>query len=169
MTVNPALSITTAAALPTGYAGVAYSKTLAATGGSGTGYTWTVTTGGTNDSNRLEPIQHRCVIRRDTDSGKRKLRRQGNRLGIEHSNSHLLGDRQPSPVHQHRGDPADRLRRSSLYTNPGGHGRFRYRLHLDGYIGRHRSYGRRLELVQRRRTVRRDTDSGQRSFTAKAV
>ena len=48
VTVNPALTITTAAALPTGYAGVAYSKTLAVSGGSGSGYTWTVTTGGTS-------------------------------------------------------------------------------------------------------------------------
>ena len=41
----PALSITSPATLPTGYAGAAYSQTLAATGGSGAGYTWTVTGG----------------------------------------------------------------------------------------------------------------------------
>jgi hypothetical protein len=37
----PAISITTSTTLPTGYAGAAYSQTLAATGGSGSGYTWT--------------------------------------------------------------------------------------------------------------------------------
>jgi len=41
----PTLSITSATTLPAGYAGTAYSQTLAATGGSGTGYTWTVTSG----------------------------------------------------------------------------------------------------------------------------
>lgn len=41
----PALNITTGTTLPTGYAGAAYSQTLAATGGSGAGYTWTVTGG----------------------------------------------------------------------------------------------------------------------------
>ena len=41
----PALNITTGATLPTGYAGAAYSQALAATGGSGAGYTWTVTGG----------------------------------------------------------------------------------------------------------------------------
>lgn len=44
LTVYPALSISPAS-LPTGAAGVAYSETLRATGGSGTGYTWSVTTG----------------------------------------------------------------------------------------------------------------------------
>ena len=43
----PQLSITTAAALPAGYANGSYSQTLAATGGSGTGYVWTVTPGST--------------------------------------------------------------------------------------------------------------------------
>ena len=43
ITVNAALSITTAS-LPAGSVGVAYSQTLAATGGTG-GYTWTVTAG----------------------------------------------------------------------------------------------------------------------------
>ncbi len=46
LTINPALAITTAATLPTGYGNVAYSQTLAATGGSGSGYTWSVTAGG---------------------------------------------------------------------------------------------------------------------------
>jgi len=45
ITVNAALSITTATALPTGYVGSNYSKTLAATGGSGTGYTWALASG----------------------------------------------------------------------------------------------------------------------------
>ncbi|MDR3663248.1 MAG: putative Ig domain-containing protein, partial [Mycobacterium sp.] len=39
------LSITTGGALPTAPVNSAYSQTLAATGGSGTGYTWTVTSG----------------------------------------------------------------------------------------------------------------------------
>ena len=43
ITVNAGVSITTALALPTGYVGGSYSQTLAATGGSGTGYTWSVT------------------------------------------------------------------------------------------------------------------------------
>jgi hypothetical protein len=41
----PALTITTAATLPTGYVGSNYSQTLAATGGSGTGYTWALKAG----------------------------------------------------------------------------------------------------------------------------
>jgi large repetitive protein len=45
ITVKLGVSITTAAALPDGYVGTAYSHTLAATGGSGTGYTWTLTSG----------------------------------------------------------------------------------------------------------------------------
>ncbi len=44
MTVNLALVITTASPLPTGTIGVAYAKTLAATGGSGQ-YTWSVSAG----------------------------------------------------------------------------------------------------------------------------
>jgi hypothetical protein len=47
ITVNAAVSITTGTALPTGYVASNYSQTLAATGGSGTGYTWTVTSGST--------------------------------------------------------------------------------------------------------------------------
>jgi hypothetical protein len=43
-TVYPALSITTAA-LPNGTEGTAYSASLAATGGSGSGYTWSVLSG----------------------------------------------------------------------------------------------------------------------------
>lgn len=45
--VKPAVSFTTATTLPIGYVGSAYSQTLAATGGSGTGYTWTVSSGST--------------------------------------------------------------------------------------------------------------------------
>ncbi len=45
ITVKPAVSITTTTTLPTGYAGSAYSQTLAATGGSGSGYTWAVNSG----------------------------------------------------------------------------------------------------------------------------
>jgi len=48
VTINPGLVITTAAALPAGYAGTAYSQTLASTGGTGTGLTWTITSGGTS-------------------------------------------------------------------------------------------------------------------------
>jgi len=44
LTVNPALTITTASPLPAGAVGVNYSQSLAATGGSGT-YTWAVTVG----------------------------------------------------------------------------------------------------------------------------
>ena len=43
--VNPALSITTSTTLPSGTVNVAYSQSLAATGGTGTGYNWTVTAG----------------------------------------------------------------------------------------------------------------------------
>jgi large repetitive protein len=45
MTVKKGVSITTSAALPDGFIGVAYSKTFAATGGSETGYTWTLASG----------------------------------------------------------------------------------------------------------------------------
>ena len=45
ITVNAAVSITTATTLPVGYAGSSYSQALAATGGSGSGYTWSVTSG----------------------------------------------------------------------------------------------------------------------------
>ncbi len=46
ITIKPGVSITPAT-LPTGYQGVAYSAApLTATGGSGTGYTWAVTSGG---------------------------------------------------------------------------------------------------------------------------
>jgi hypothetical protein len=47
MTIKPAVSVTTSTPLPTGYVGSNYSQTLAATGGAGTPYTWTVTTGST--------------------------------------------------------------------------------------------------------------------------
>ncbi len=45
ITVNAGVSITTALTLPIGYVGSNYSQTLAATGGSGTGYTWAITSG----------------------------------------------------------------------------------------------------------------------------
>jgi hypothetical protein len=45
ITVDAAVSITTATPLPTGYVGSNYSQTLAATGGSGTGYTWALSSG----------------------------------------------------------------------------------------------------------------------------
>jgi Putative Ig domain len=45
MTVKPGVAITTAAALPDGYVGVSYSQTLAATGGTGTGFTWALASG----------------------------------------------------------------------------------------------------------------------------
>ena len=45
ITVNAGVSITTSLTLPTGYVNGTYSQTLAATGGSGTGYTWKVTSG----------------------------------------------------------------------------------------------------------------------------
>ncbi len=44
-TVNPAVSITTPTTLPPGTINLAYSQTLAATGGTGTGYAWTITSG----------------------------------------------------------------------------------------------------------------------------
>jgi len=47
ITVNAAVSITTATTLPTGYVGSNYSQALAATGGSGTGFSWTVASGST--------------------------------------------------------------------------------------------------------------------------
>ena len=47
ITVNPAVSVTTGTTLPTGYVGTSYSQTLAATGGSGTGYSWAVASGST--------------------------------------------------------------------------------------------------------------------------
>ena len=45
ITVNAGVSITTATGLPTGYVGSNYSQQVAATGGSGTGYTWSVSSG----------------------------------------------------------------------------------------------------------------------------
>ena len=45
ITVNAAVSITTATTLPIGYVNLSYSQQLAATGGSGTGYAWTVASG----------------------------------------------------------------------------------------------------------------------------
>lgn len=48
ITINAALSITTSTTLPNGYAGTVYSQTLAASGGTGTGYTWSVTSGSSN-------------------------------------------------------------------------------------------------------------------------
>ncbi|MDE3062520.1 MAG: putative Ig domain-containing protein, partial [Acidobacteriota bacterium] len=45
LTINPAVSFTTATTLPTAYVGSNYSQTLAATGGSGTGYTFAVASG----------------------------------------------------------------------------------------------------------------------------
>ncbi len=47
ITVNPAVSVTTGTTLPTGYVGSSYSQTLAATGGSGTGYSWAIASGST--------------------------------------------------------------------------------------------------------------------------
>ncbi len=45
--VDAGVSITTSSTLPTGYVGTSYSKQLAATGGTGTGYTWAVSNGST--------------------------------------------------------------------------------------------------------------------------
>ena len=45
ITVDAAVSITTATTLPTAYVGSNYSQTLVATGGSGTGYTWALASG----------------------------------------------------------------------------------------------------------------------------
>ncbi len=45
LTIKPALSVTTATTLPTGFVGTSYSQPLAATGGSGTGYAWSVASG----------------------------------------------------------------------------------------------------------------------------
>ncbi len=47
ITVDAGVSITTATTLPMGYTGSNYSRQLAATGGTGTGYTWTVASGST--------------------------------------------------------------------------------------------------------------------------
>ncbi len=47
ITVKAGVSITTGATLPVGYANLNYSQTLAATGGSGTGFTWTLNSGST--------------------------------------------------------------------------------------------------------------------------
>ncbi len=47
MTIKAGVSITSSTPLPTGYVGSAYSQTLTATGGSGTGYAWSVTSGST--------------------------------------------------------------------------------------------------------------------------
>jgi hypothetical protein len=46
-TVNPGLSITTSTTLPSGSVSTLYSQSLAATGGSNTGYSWIVTAGAT--------------------------------------------------------------------------------------------------------------------------
>ncbi len=45
LTINPAVSITTNTTLPTAYVGSNYTQTLAATGGSGSGYTFAVASG----------------------------------------------------------------------------------------------------------------------------
>lgn len=45
--VKPGITISTATTLPTAYVGSAYAQMVAATGGSGTGYTWTVASGST--------------------------------------------------------------------------------------------------------------------------
>ena len=45
ITINPAVSVTTGTTLPAGYVGSNYSQTIAATGGSGTGYTWALASG----------------------------------------------------------------------------------------------------------------------------
>ncbi len=45
LTINPAVSFTTSTTLPTAYVGSNYTQTLAATGGSGTGYTFAVASG----------------------------------------------------------------------------------------------------------------------------
>lgn len=45
ITVNPGVTISTGTSLPTGYVGSSYSQQLAATGGTGTGYVWTVSSG----------------------------------------------------------------------------------------------------------------------------
>ncbi len=45
LVIKPALAVTTATTLPTGFVGTSYSQQLMATGGSGTGYAWSVATG----------------------------------------------------------------------------------------------------------------------------
>ncbi len=45
LTINPGLSITTTSPLPAGYGNTLYTQALAASGGSNSGYNWTVTSG----------------------------------------------------------------------------------------------------------------------------
>lgn len=45
LAIKPALAVTTATTLPTGFVGTSYSQQLMATGGSGTGYAWSVASG----------------------------------------------------------------------------------------------------------------------------
>lgn len=53
--VTPPLSITTASTLPGGLTSAPYTQTLAAVGGSGTGYTWSITGGSLPPGVTLEP------------------------------------------------------------------------------------------------------------------
>ncbi len=48
VTIDTGLSITTSTTLPAGYAGTAYSQALATSGGTGSGLTWTITSGGSS-------------------------------------------------------------------------------------------------------------------------
>jgi hypothetical protein len=72
ITINAGVSITTGTTLPTGYVGASYSQTLAATGGSGTGYSWAVASGSIA-AGRADPLRGGRTQRQAHRSGHAEL------------------------------------------------------------------------------------------------
>ena len=163
--INPALAITTAATLPNGYPGTAYTQTLVATGGTGTGYTWAVTSGGSSLtalglslssagvlSGASPTVGSASFTAQVTDSA-------SHTASVTFSVTVTATLSITTPVALPTGFPGN-----CLYADFGSPGRFGFGLHLDSYCRRPQPHGRRSDPHQCRRVVRPLADSRQREL-----
>ena len=132
--VQPALAVTTSS-LAAGTIGVAYSTSLVATGGSGAGYSWTVSSGSLPGGLTLSSAG--CYLRNAGGGGQLHLHGQSHRLRRSY------GDGQPFPDHRRRGSAGacnydqhapSRNGSGRLLDNPCGHRWKRHRVYLDRLV-----------------------------------
>ena len=135
ITVNAGVSITTGLTLPTGYVGSNYSQTLAATGGSGTGYTWAVTNGSTLPA-RAEPFDGRRAERQADNDRNSQLQHHGNGLGWQHRERDILDDRRGRGEHSSSDDSGGLSGNKLPGDDSYGIGRHEHRLHVELGCGR---------------------------------
>ena len=146
--------------LPAGYVNSAYSQTLTATGGSGTGYTWSVTSGTLPKGITLVAASG-LLHGTPTAASSATLTFQVKDSAGHTASAKLPFTIDPSSGHHHQ-EPAHGLRLRSLRDLPGGHRRHVKRLCVVGSCGRasrrrHTFSGRRpLRQTPRRGLVCRD-------------